>query len=427
MATAYTSLLGFALPVTGELLGTWGDTVNTSITSLVEDSIAGSATASVTSADWTLTTTGSGVANQARCAILIPTGTPGVSRNIIVPSQSKAYIVNNQSNAAVVVKGSATTGVSINAGKSALVAWNGSDFVLISNDLSAPSPIGNVTPNTGAFTTLTSTSTTTLNGTTIPASATLTKTTDKLNVFAATTSAELAGIITNETGSGALVFGTSPTIGTPAITGGTINNTVIGGTTRAAGSFTTLDANGNVVLGDATADTVSVNGRVNTDVVPSTDNARDLGATALKWKQVFATTFTESGSPVVVQTDIGTAPNEIPLNQYLGSMAYLDADNVSFSATGTNAAAQNLAINKLTTVTISADTTLTTTVPKVGSSAYVIVITSGATSRTVTFGTGFKSTGTLATGTDADRRFVFHFISDGANLVEVSRTAAITY
>jgi len=123
----------------------------------------------------------------------------------------------------------------------------------------------------------------------------------------------------------------------------------------------------------------------------------------------------------------GSAPNQVPINAYLGSMAYLDADNIGFAALAANTAAQNLALNKLTTVTISADTTLTTTVPKVGSTAYVIIITSGATSRTVTFGTGFKSTGTLATGTDADRRFVIQFISDGANLVEVSRTTAITY
>ena len=132
MATSYTSILGFALPVTGELQGTWGDTVNNSITQLCEDSIAGQATASVLSGDWTLTTTGSGLANQARMAILIPTGAPGVSRNIIAPSKSKAYIVINQSNAAVVVKGAATTGVSIATGKTALVAWNGTDFVEVS-------------------------------------------------------------------------------------------------------------------------------------------------------------------------------------------------------------------------------------------------------------------------------------------------------
>jgi hypothetical protein len=131
MATSYTSLLGFALPVTGELSGTWGTTVNDSITKLVEDAIAATATQSVTSGDWTLTTTGSGATNQARCAIIIPTGSPGVSRNVIVPSQSKAYIVINQSDAAVVVKGSATTGVTVSAGDKALVAWNGSDFIRV--------------------------------------------------------------------------------------------------------------------------------------------------------------------------------------------------------------------------------------------------------------------------------------------------------
>ena len=42
------------------------------------------------------------------------------------------------------------------------------------------------------------------------------------------------------TGTGANVMDTSPTITTPAITGGTINNSIIGGTTQAAGSFTTV-------------------------------------------------------------------------------------------------------------------------------------------------------------------------------------------
>ncbi len=131
MPTSYTSLLGLALPVTGELQGTWGTTVNDSITELVEDAIAATATASVTSGNWTLSTTGSGSANEARCAIIRPTGTPGVSRDVIAPGQSKAYIVDNQSDAAVVFKATATTGVTIAAGKQALVAWNGSDFVQV--------------------------------------------------------------------------------------------------------------------------------------------------------------------------------------------------------------------------------------------------------------------------------------------------------
>ena len=42
-------------------------------------------------------------------------------------------------------------------------------------------------------------------------------TSNKLSVHAATTSAELAGVISDETGSGALVFATSPTLVTPAL------------------------------------------------------------------------------------------------------------------------------------------------------------------------------------------------------------------
>ena len=132
MATSYTTLLGFALPTTGDLSGTWGDVVNASITQLVEDSVAGVATTSVASGDWTLTTTGSGADNQARKAILIPTGSSGTTRNINAPKSSKAYFVINSSTGSVVVRGgptSPTTGVTITAGSQAIVAWNGSDFV----------------------------------------------------------------------------------------------------------------------------------------------------------------------------------------------------------------------------------------------------------------------------------------------------------
>jgi hypothetical protein len=54
-----------------------------------------------------------------------------------------------------------------------------------------------------------------------------------------------------------------------------------------------------------------------------------LGTSTLQWKQVYATTFTEGVFPVVSQTDIGTAPNQIPLNQYLGNLAYQNADAIA--------------------------------------------------------------------------------------------------
>ena len=48
-------------------------------------------------------------------------------------------------------------------------------------------------------------------------------------LLATPSSANLASAITDETGSGSLVFGTSPTIGTPAITGGTLADAIIRG------------------------------------------------------------------------------------------------------------------------------------------------------------------------------------------------------
>lgn len=52
---------------------------------------------------------------------------------------------------------------------------------------------------------------------TFPTSGTLATTSNKLSDFAATTSAELAGVISDETGSGSLVFANSPTFITPAL------------------------------------------------------------------------------------------------------------------------------------------------------------------------------------------------------------------
>ena len=138
MTTAYTSLLGLALPVTGELSGTWGDTVNNSITSLLDSAIAGTTTLS-TDADVTLTTT-TGAANTSREAILLCSGARTVLRTITAPAQSKIYTVINSTTGGFSVKivgVGPTTGVTIVAGTSAQIAWNGSDFVLVSTLTSA--------------------------------------------------------------------------------------------------------------------------------------------------------------------------------------------------------------------------------------------------------------------------------------------------
>jgi hypothetical protein len=83
---------------------------------------------------------------------------------------------------------------------------------------------------------------TSVNGTTIPSSKTLVVTTDKLNVLAATSSSELAGIISDETGTGALVFANTPTLVTPNIGAATGTSLVLSGDLTVNGTTTTINS-----------------------------------------------------------------------------------------------------------------------------------------------------------------------------------------
>lgn len=84
---------------------------------------------------------------------------------------------------------------------------------------------GSTLATSGAYSvTLTATNATNV---TLPTSGTLATTSNNLGAFAATTSAQLAGVISDETGSGSLVFATSPTLVTPVLgtpTSGTLTN-----------------------------------------------------------------------------------------------------------------------------------------------------------------------------------------------------------
>lgn len=84
-----------------------------------------------------------------------------------------------------------------------------------------------------------------------------------------------------------------------------------------------------------------------------------------------------------------------------------------------------LGTNTSVKVTPTATATYTTTVPAAGRTVVILILTSGTSSFTITFGTGFKPTATLATGTTSARVFAISFISDGTNLYETSRTVAM--
>lgn len=144
MPTSYTSLLGFALPVTGELSGTWGDTVNDYITKYVDAAVAGAQTISGSQTAVTLSVTngtalsqaGSGATGSAQYQIINCTGNPASALTVTVPSSSRTYLVlnNTSTNQTVTVKGAATTGITVAAARAALIAWNGTDFELVGTD-----------------------------------------------------------------------------------------------------------------------------------------------------------------------------------------------------------------------------------------------------------------------------------------------------
>ncbi len=85
----------------------------------------------------------------------------------------------------------------------------------------------------------------------------------------------------------------------------------------------------------------------------------------------------------------------------------------------------NCALGDVFTLTPAQAETINATNISAGQRVNLVVTTSGTTSYTLTFGTNFKSTGTLATGTTTGKVFVVSFVSDGTNLNEVSRTTAM--
>jgi hypothetical protein len=131
--------------------------------------------------------------------------------------------------------------------------------------------------------------------------------------FASTTSSELASIISNETGSGALVFGTSPTITTPTINYGTL----VMATVRS------LKETSSVVASAAT-------GVINYDVSTSTDWYYTSNATAnftLNFRQSSGVTLNNSlgiGDTVtcVFRNTNGTTP-------YYPNVIQIDGTNVT--------------------------------------------------------------------------------------------------
>lgn len=153
MTTGATGQLGLALPVQGELSGSWGNTVNNGITEYTNIAIAatltltgdGAVTLANTTGDAsatniTSTLTGAGTVT-AQFAIVRVTGTLTTAKVVTAPSYSKTYVVDNAATGGIVTfKASGQPGVSVAVGEKCTVYFNGTDYVKV-----ATSTAGTVT------------------------------------------------------------------------------------------------------------------------------------------------------------------------------------------------------------------------------------------------------------------------------------------
>ena len=132
MVTAYSPILKLALPVQGELSGTWGDVVNDNITSMVEQAIAGRAVIDTWTTDSHTLTTANGTTSESRCAMLELTDTGTAltgAGTVICPTASKIYIVKNAAGQNITVKTAAGTGILVPNGRTTFLFCDGTNVV----------------------------------------------------------------------------------------------------------------------------------------------------------------------------------------------------------------------------------------------------------------------------------------------------------
>jgi len=208
MPSSYSPSLRIELPGSGEQSGVWGTTTNNNLGTLLEQSIAGVQAITMTDANYTLSNY-NGVSDEARKAVLVVSGTNAAVRDIIAPLTPKVYTIKNNTTGgfAINVRAPSGSSVSIPNGVTSSVYCDGTNFNLALTQTLVAAGTGISVGVVGATNTIS---------------------------FGPITSAQLAAAVSDETGSGAAVFATSPTLVTPNLgTPTTLVGTNITGTASA--------------------------------------------------------------------------------------------------------------------------------------------------------------------------------------------------
>jgi hypothetical protein len=258
MTITRTTLLDLPIITSGTETGTWGDIVNNGLTQYLDIAVAGMV--SLTSSDFTAgaltialtegTSGATNIANSSAQYATIKVSSLAQNSTITAPASNRSYrIVNADSTYSLTIKASGQTGITFLPGQTGVVAFTGTDYEVV-GVVNAASSTDNAVPK--------------FDGTTGQIIQNTGVTIDDSNVVGGITQLNVDNLrldgnaITSTNSNGNIALTPNGTgevdISKVDIDSGTIDGTAIGGSTPAAGSFTTLNTSGAVVFNDAGAD-----------------------------------------------------------------------------------------------------------------------------------------------------------------------------
>jgi hypothetical protein len=204
MASTYSNS-GIELITAGEQSGTWGGTTNNNL-EIIDRLSNGVGAITLTGTTYTLSTF-NGTLSEGQYAVLVLGGTPSGTNTVTISPNTAdhLYFVKNSSGQTVILSQGSGSTVSILNGDTKIVYCDGAGAGAAVTDLTADFSMSSVRITGG----------------------------------------DISGV-TNS----------SSTFTSATVTSGTINNVAIGGTTKAAGGFTTLTTTGDSTFGGALVETV---------------------------------------------------------------------------------------------------------------------------------------------------------------------------
>lgn len=251
MASTYSNS-GLELITDGEQSGTWGDTTNNNM-EIIDRLSNGVGAITLTGTTYTLSTF-DGTLSEGQYKVLVLGGTPSGTNTVTISPNTAdhLYFVKNSSGQTVILSQGSGSTVTVLDGDTKIVYCDGAGAGAAVTDLTADFSMSSVRITGGA----------------------------------------ISGVTVD-----------TATLTTATISSGTINNVAIGGTTKAAGGFTTLTTTGDSTFGAAIVETVyAISG-----TTPALDPSN---GTIQTWTLTANSTVTSSlnaGESMTLMIDDGTA------------------------------------------------------------------------------------------------------------------------